>query len=82
MQFDADSTALVVVDMQNGFCHPDGSLYAPGAGLARGVDGVADRRDGFLAARCVEAPIGVTEAVLHVDDHEGRVVGVRLHTRT
>jgi nicotinamidase-related amidase len=29
MQFDPDSTAVVVVDMQNGFCHPDGSLYAP-----------------------------------------------------
>ncbi|AUX10606.1 nicotinamidase-like amidase [Halalkaliarchaeum desulfuricum] len=29
--FDSDSTALVVVDMQNGFCHPDGSLYAPGS---------------------------------------------------
>ncbi|WP_207586723.1 isochorismatase family protein [Halomontanus rarus] len=26
-----DSTAIVVVDMQNGFCHPDGSLYAPGS---------------------------------------------------
>ncbi|MDY6775259.1 MAG: isochorismatase family cysteine hydrolase [Halobacteria archaeon] len=23
-----DSTAVVVVDMQNAFCHPDGSLYA------------------------------------------------------
>ena len=31
MQLDADSTAVVVVDMQNGFCHPDGSLYAPGS---------------------------------------------------
>ena len=29
MRFDPDSTAVVVVDMQNGFCHPDGSLYAP-----------------------------------------------------
>ncbi len=29
MEFDADATAVVVVDMQNGFCHPDGSLYAP-----------------------------------------------------
>jgi nicotinamidase-related amidase len=29
MEFDPDTTALVVVDMQNGFCHPDGSLYAP-----------------------------------------------------
>ena len=31
MDLDTDSTALVVVDMQNGFCHPDGSLYAPGS---------------------------------------------------
>jgi nicotinamidase-related amidase len=29
--FDPDRTAVVVVDMQNGFCHPDGSLYAPGS---------------------------------------------------
>ena len=29
MNVDPDTTALVVVDMQNGFCHPDGSLYAP-----------------------------------------------------
>ena len=26
--FDPSRTAVVVVDMQNGFCHPDGSLYA------------------------------------------------------
>ncbi|ESS11830.1 MAG: nicotinamidase-like amidase [uncultured archaeon A07HR60] len=29
MHIDADSAALIVVDMQNGFCHPDGGLYAP-----------------------------------------------------
>ena len=29
MRFHPDDTAVVVVDMQNGFCHPDGSLYAP-----------------------------------------------------
>jgi nicotinamidase-related amidase len=29
MNLDPDATALVVVDMQNGFCHPEGSLYAP-----------------------------------------------------
>jgi len=28
MPYDPDATAVVVVDMQNGFCHPDGSLYA------------------------------------------------------
>ena len=29
MEFDPGRTAVIVVDMQNGFCHPDGSLYAP-----------------------------------------------------
>jgi len=43
MNYDADSTALVVVDMQNGFCHPDGSLYAPGSEDA--IDPVADLVD-------------------------------------
>jgi len=28
-EFDPDRTAVVVVDMQRGFCHPDGSLHAP-----------------------------------------------------
>ena len=28
MQLSPDQTALIVVDMQNGFCHPDGTLYA------------------------------------------------------
>jgi nicotinamidase-related amidase len=29
MQLDSSDTAVIVVDMQNGFCHPEGSLYAP-----------------------------------------------------
>ena len=29
MQLDPTQTAVVVVDMQNGFCHPEGALYAP-----------------------------------------------------
>jgi nicotinamidase-related amidase len=39
MRYEPDSTAVVVVDMQNGFCHPDGSLYAPGSEAA--IDDVA-----------------------------------------
>ena len=31
MTVSTERTAVVVVDMQNGFCHPDGSLYAPGS---------------------------------------------------
>ncbi len=28
MPYDPTDTAVIVVDMQNGFCHPDGSLHA------------------------------------------------------
>jgi nicotinamidase-related amidase len=40
MEFDPDRTAVVVVDMQNGFCHPDGSLSAPASEAV--VDPIAD----------------------------------------
>ncbi|RRJ28901.1 cysteine hydrolase family protein [Halocatena pleomorpha] len=36
MQFDPETTAVVVIDMQNGFCHPEGSLYAPDSEAAIG----------------------------------------------
>ncbi len=49
------------------------------AGAAGAVDEPRDGLDGRLAVRCVEAPVGVTEAVLHVDDHEGRLLWVQLH---
>jgi nicotinamidase-related amidase len=39
-RFDPSRTAVVVVDMQNGFCHPDGSLYAPASEAA--IDPVRD----------------------------------------
>ncbi|WP_255198073.1 cysteine hydrolase family protein [Halorarius litoreus] len=50
--FDPDSTAVVVVDMQKGFCHPDGSLYAPGSEAA--IEPCAE-----LVARAREAGAGV-----------------------
>ena len=40
MEFDPDSTALLVVDMQNGFCHEEGSLYAPASEKA--IDSVKE----------------------------------------
>jgi nicotinamidase-related amidase len=47
MNVDPDSTAVVVVDMQNGFCHPDGSLYAPASedALTAVTDLVSRARD-------------------------------------
>ena len=46
-EFDPARTAVVVVDMQNGFCHPDGSLYAPGSedAIEPCVDLVSRARD-------------------------------------
>ncbi|WP_276273544.1 cysteine hydrolase family protein [Haloarcula litorea] len=44
MELDPDRTAVVVVDMQNGFCHPEGSLYAPDSEAAIDpVSGLVDR---------------------------------------
>jgi len=34
MRLDPERTAVTVVDMQHGFCHPDGSLYAPASEAA------------------------------------------------
>jgi len=48
LELDPDSTAVVVVDMQNGFCHPDGSLYAPDSEAA--IDPVAGLVDRARAA--------------------------------
>jgi nicotinamidase-related amidase len=51
MSFDPDRTAVIVVDMQNGFCHPDGSLYAPGSedAIDPVVDVVSTARDAGAA---------------------------------
>ncbi|WP_299265665.1 cysteine hydrolase family protein [Halorientalis sp.] len=58
MAFDTDSTAVVVVDMQNGFCHPDGSLYAPES------EAVVDPIDGLLGrARGAGAQVVYTRDV-------------------
>jgi len=48
MHLDPDRTAVVVVDMQNGFCHPDGSLYAPASEAA--IEPVTDVVDSARAA--------------------------------
>ncbi|WP_299236953.1 cysteine hydrolase family protein [Natronomonas sp.] len=47
MRLDPNDTAVVVVDMQNGFCHPEGSLYAPESEAAIGpcAEVVADARE-------------------------------------
>ena len=58
MRFDPDSTAVVVVDVQNGFCHPDGSLYAPASGEV-----VDDVTEVVSRAREAGAPVVYTRDV-------------------
>jgi nicotinamidase-related amidase len=65
MQFDAADTAVVVVDMQNGFCHPDGSLYAPGS-----EEAIEPVGDAVAAAREAGAPVVWTRDVHPPDQFE------------
>ncbi len=58
MNLEPDETAVVVVDMQNGFCHPDGSLYAPQS--AEAIDPVTDL---VAAAREADASVIFTRDV-------------------
>jgi nicotinamidase-related amidase len=58
MHFDPDRTAVVVVDMQNDFCHPEGRLYAPGSEAA--LDPVGDVIE---AARSADTPVVFTRDV-------------------
>jgi nicotinamidase-related amidase len=66
MEFGTDSTAVVVVDMQNGFCHPDGSLYAPDSEDA--IDPVAAVVEG---AREAGAQVVYTRDVHPPEQFEG-----------
>jgi nicotinamidase-related amidase len=58
MTYDPDRTAVIVVDVQNGFCHPDGSLYAPASEAV-----VADVTDLVSTARDAGASIVYTRDV-------------------
>ena len=66
MAFDPTETAVVVVDMQNGFCHPDGSLYAePSAAAVEPVTALVDR------AREVGASVVYTRDVHPPEQFDG-----------
>lgn len=64
--FDPDATAVVVVDMQNGFCHPEGSLYAPGSEAA--VDPCAEL---LTRARDADARVLFTRDVHPPEQFDG-----------
>ncbi|SNZ12030.1 Nicotinamidase-related amidase [Natronoarchaeum philippinense] len=66
MKLDPERTAVVVVDMQNGFAHPDGSLYAPGSETA--IEPIAELVD---RAREAGARVVYTRDVHPPEQFEG-----------
>ncbi|HEY2699823.1 MAG TPA: isochorismatase family cysteine hydrolase [Pseudonocardiaceae bacterium] len=60
---DSHSRALLVVDMQNGFCHPDGSLPTLGMGLAGVGEAVASTAIAVAQARTAGVPVIFTRHV-------------------
>jgi len=82
MQLDPTQTALVVVDMQNGFCHPDGSLYAPDSEAAiEPVAGLVERARDAGASVVFTRDVHPWEAepVAELDPRESDLV-VEKHT--
>ncbi len=65
MNLDPETTAVVIVDMQNGFCHPDGSLYAPGSEQA-----IDPCKKLLEKARAAGAPVIFTRDVHPPDQFE------------
>jgi len=66
MNAESESTAVVVVDMQNGFCHPEGSLHAPASETA-----VADVAEFVATAREAGASVVYTRDVHPPEQFEG-----------
>jgi len=66
MSYDPTDTAVIVVDMQNGFCHPDGSLYAPAS-----EEAIEPVNDVIQRGRDAGAPIVFTRDVHPPEQFDG-----------
>jgi nicotinamidase-related amidase len=60
---DNEKYALLVVDMQNGFCHPDGSFSRTGRDVAGAMDAVARAAIAVAQARAADIPVVFTRHV-------------------
>jgi ureidoacrylate peracid hydrolase len=59
----ANRRALIVVDMQNGFCHPEGSFARMDMGLERGMEAVRNAALAVAQARRAGVPVVFTRHV-------------------
>ena len=64
---DRDRTALLVIDMQNGFCHPGGSITAMGKDISMGRAAIAPCLRLVEAARAAGVPVIFTRIVYRAD---------------
>jgi len=72
------TTAVIVIDMQNGFCHPEGSLPLAGLGLPNMPSVVEENAALIASAREHGLPVIYTRHVYRPDfvDLPGRMKGV------
>ena len=76
MELTAEHTALMVVDMQNGFCHDDGSVNKVGLPAARLQPAIEPCARLIAAARLAGIPVIYTRYVYRPDYTDG---GVMVH---
>lgn len=69
-----EATALVVVDMQNGFCHPEGSFAKLDLDVSMCHDAIAGCRALVDAARAAGVPVVYTRYVYRPDYADGGVL--------
>jgi ureidoacrylate peracid hydrolase len=73
-----NATAVLVIDMQNGFCHPEGSLPSAGLGLPNMEKVVTANAELLAEARATGLPVIYTRHVFREDllDVPARVRGL------
>jgi ureidoacrylate peracid hydrolase len=76
MELTAENTALMVVDMQNGFCHDDGSVNKVGLPAARLQPAIEPCVQLIAAARLAGIPVIYTRYMYRPDYTDG---GVMVH---
>jgi ureidoacrylate peracid hydrolase len=69
-----DRAALLIVDMQNGFCHPDGSVSRGGASIAHCQAVVSPVASLLAAARTCGVPVIFTRFVYRADYADGGIL--------
>lgn len=74
MQLDPGRTALIVIDMQNAFCHPEGSLAKMGLPINMCIQAIEPVRKLIEAARIGGVPIIYTRYVYRPDYADGGVL--------